>query len=84
MYLGLNPGIYFSRSGFRPTVDYLMFLGLSCGFKPRVDLFEVYGSEPRDNLKTVLKVSDEISKPTLMGKIIKIFTFKVYFKEEHD
>ena len=74
MYLGLNPGIYFSRSGFRPTVDYLMFLGLSCGFKPRVDLFEVYGSEPRDNLKTVLKVSDEISKSTLM--IIKI---SVYF-----
>ena len=73
MYLGLNPGIYFSRSGFRPTVDYLMFLGLSCGFKPRVDLFEVYGSEPRDNLKTVLKGSDEISKSTtLMGKIIKI------------
>ena len=50
MYLGLNPGICFSKSGFRPTVDYLMFLGLSCGFKPRVDLFEVYGSEPRDNL----------------------------------
>ena len=60
MYLGLNPGIYFSSCGFRPTVDYLMFLGLSCGFKPRVDLFEVYGSEPRDQF-FLLWVQTQIS-----------------------
>ena len=69
MYLGLKPVINFSSCGFRPTVDYLMFLGLnpefiylkSIGPNPEIN-FSYCGFKPRFHYFKSLGLDQEINK----------------------
>ena len=61
-----NPEINFSICGFRPRVDYFMFLGLIpeinfsiCGFRPRVDYFMFLGLNPEINFSNFLFVGSD-------------------------